>query len=76
MPVRLRTQLINALRGHLAAFGLVVPKGSALKLLESALADETGAPRLLLADCVEKPRLLRGLIADSILAEAGGGRRG
>jgi transposase len=39
--VRQRTQLINALRGHLAEFGLVAPKGPAsLKLLENALADE------------------------------------
>jgi transposase len=36
--VRQRTQLINALRGHLAEFGLVAPKGTAnLKLLEAAL---------------------------------------
>jgi len=41
--VRQRTQLINALRGHLAEFGLVAPKGPAsLKLLENALADEAG----------------------------------
>jgi len=40
--VRQRTQLINALRGHLAEFGLVAPKGPAsLKLLEVALDDET-----------------------------------
>ena len=40
--VRQRTQLINALRGHLAEFGLVAPKGPAsLKLLENALADES-----------------------------------
>lgn len=40
--VRQRTQLINALRGHLAKFGLVAPKGPAsLKVLENALADET-----------------------------------
>jgi transposase len=39
--VRQRTQLINALRGHLAEFGVVAPKGPAsLKLLENALADE------------------------------------
>jgi transposase len=38
--VRQRTQLINALRGHLAEFGLVAPKGPAsLKVLENALAD-------------------------------------
>lgn len=37
--VRQRTQLINALRGHLAEFGLMAPKGPAsLKLLEKALA--------------------------------------
>jgi transposase len=42
--VRQRTQLINALRGHLAEFGLVAPKGPAsLKVLENALADETRA---------------------------------
>ena len=40
--VRPRTQLINALRRHLAEFGLVAPKGPAsLKVLENALADET-----------------------------------
>lgn len=39
--VRQRTQLINALRGHLAEFGVVAPKGPAnLKVLEEALADE------------------------------------
>jgi hypothetical protein len=40
--VRQRTQLINALRGHLAEFGLVAPKGPAsLKVLENALAHES-----------------------------------
>ena len=40
--VRQRTQLINALRGHLTEFGLVAPKGPAsLRLFETALADET-----------------------------------
>jgi len=39
--VRQRTQLINALRGHLAEFGVVAPKGPAsLKLLENTLVDE------------------------------------
>lgn len=39
--VRQRTQLVNALRGHLAEFGVVAPKGPAsLKLLENALADQ------------------------------------
>lgn len=35
-------QLINALRGHLAEFGLVAPKRPvSLKVLESVLVDET-----------------------------------
>lgn len=39
--VRQRTQLINALRGHLAEFGLVAPKGPAsLKVLVNALEDQ------------------------------------
>lgn len=39
--VRQRTQLINALRGHLAEFGLVAPKGPAsLKVLKNALEDQ------------------------------------
>ncbi|MCB1992510.1 MAG: IS110 family transposase, partial [Geminicoccaceae bacterium] len=39
--VRQRTQFINSLRGHLAEFGVVAPKGPAnLNLLENALADE------------------------------------
>jgi transposase len=42
--VRQRTQLIHALRGHLAEFGLVAPKGPAsLKVLETALTDESSA---------------------------------
>ena len=37
--MRQRTQLINALRGHLAEFGLVAPKGPVhLKLLQAALS--------------------------------------
>jgi len=40
--VRQRTQLINALRGHLAEFGLVAPKGPvSLKVLKNALQDQT-----------------------------------
>lgn len=40
--VRQRTQLINALRSHLAEFGLVAPVGPAsLKMLETTLVDET-----------------------------------
>ena len=37
--VRQRTQLINALRGHLAEFGLLAPKGPFhIKLSQSTLA--------------------------------------
>jgi transposase len=40
--IRQHTQLINALRSHLAEFGLVAPKGPAsLKLFENALSDES-----------------------------------
>ena len=40
--VRQRTQLINALRGHLAEFGLVVAKGPAnLKASQSMMDDAT-----------------------------------
>lgn len=44
--VRQRTQLINALRGHLAEFGIIAAKGPAnIKVLEHALArDETDLP--------------------------------
>ena len=39
--VRQRTQLINALRGHLAEYGVVAPQGPAhLKPLADAIADE------------------------------------
>lgn len=39
--IRQRTQLNNALRGHLAEFGLVAPKGPAsLLVLETALEDQ------------------------------------
>jgi transposase len=42
MFVAQRTQLINALRGHLAEYGLVAPRGTAhLKRLADALADPT-----------------------------------
>lgn len=41
--VRQRTQLINALRGHLAEHGVVAPQGTAhLKRLADAIADENG----------------------------------
>lgn len=40
--VRQRTQLINALRGHLAEFGIVAPVGAAnIKQLEQVIVDES-----------------------------------
>lgn len=40
--VRQRTQLINALRGHLAEFGVVAPAGAAnIKQLEQVIGDES-----------------------------------
>jgi transposase len=42
--VRQRTQLINALRGHLAEFGIVAPQGPAyVKRLAEAIDDDTNA---------------------------------
>ena len=42
--VRQKTQAINALRGHLAEYGVVVPQGAAhLKRLQAALVDEEDA---------------------------------
>lgn len=39
--VRQRTQLINALQGHLAEFGFVTPRGpTSLQVLENALEDQ------------------------------------
>jgi len=48
MLVRQRTQLVNALRGHLAEFGIIAPQGILhLKKLAKALeAQETGHPDL------------------------------
>ena len=44
--MRQRTQVIDALRGHLAEFGMVVAKGPALvdRLLAIALDKENGLP--------------------------------
>lgn len=46
--VRQRTQLINALRGHMAEYGLVAPRAKAnLRRLEQALSDpDNGLPAL------------------------------
>ena len=46
--VRQRTQIINALRGHLAEFGIVAPKGPAhTKTLLRALEEQTAMPQAL-----------------------------
>ena len=59
--VRQRTQTINALRGHLAEYGMVAPQGTAhLGRLASALEDpESGLPELV--------RDLGGVLLDQIL---------
>ena len=59
--VRQRTQTINALRGHLAEFGLIAPQGPAqVRRLASALEDPGSAlPELVL----DLGRLLLGQIA-------------
>lgn len=58
--VRQRTQLINALRGHLAEFGVVAPKGPAnLSLLENALEDEA-------SDLSDTVRDMGGIYLDQI----------
>ena len=46
LPVRQRTQAIDALRGHLAEFGLVAPRGPApaVRLAREAAAAETARP--------------------------------
>ncbi len=49
--VRQRTQLINALRGHLAEHGVVAPQGPAnVKTLEPAIEDETTSLPLLVRE--------------------------
>ena len=67
--VRQRTQLINALRGHLAEHGVVAPQGRAnVKRLAEAIADE----RIVLPDMVreigtvylDQIALLDGKVAD------------
>ena len=59
--VRQRTQAINALRGHLAEFGVVAPKGTAhIGRLASALEDaESGLPEMV--------RELGSVLLDQIL---------
>jgi transposase len=49
--VRQRTQLINALRGHLAEHGIVAPQGPAnVKILEQAIEDEATSLPLLVTE--------------------------
>jgi transposase len=60
LSVRQRTQLINALRGHLAEHGVIAPQGPArLKTLAATIdAAETTMPQLVLAGRVDL-RLIR-----------------
>ena len=58
--VRQRTQLINALRGHLAEFGLVVAQGPAHLKQVTGLLDEAGA------DVPDAVREVVGLYLDQI----------
>ena len=68
--VRQRTQLINALRGHLGEFGLVVPQGAArAKELIAAVADpDTLVPQAarralqVLVSALERLRLRSGVL--------------
>ena len=49
--VRQRTQLINALRGHLAEHGIVAPQGPTnVKVLEQAIEDEATSLSLLITE--------------------------
>lgn len=80
--VRQRTQLINALRGHLAEFGVVAPQGLAqLGQLRAALEDaRSGLPgpvrevgRMYLAQiaaCSEKIAALEGALQAAATADA------
>lgn len=66
--VRQRTQLINALRGHLAEFGFVVRKGAAhcaklMQVVEDPDADLPAEARPVLAIIVESLRALQDKIA-------------
>ena len=60
--VRQRTQSINALRGHLAEFGIIAPQGPArVERLAQAVGDET-------VPLPETVRELAGLLLDQIAA--------
>ena len=59
--IRQRTQTINALRGHLAEFGVIVAKGASniAKLMERIADPETSLP--------EVARAALGYLTDSLL---------
>jgi len=62
--VRQRTQIINALRGHLAEFGFVVPKGPAHVTRLLAIVEEDAA----LPESIRAP--LQGMVATLRVLEA------
>jgi transposase len=61
--VRQRTQLINALRGHLAEHGVVAPQGPAhVKVLAEAIENEAASLRLLVVELARVfPEQVEGL---------------
>jgi transposase len=62
--VRQRTSLVNALRAHLAEFGLVAPKGIChVGRLEALLAEDTTLPEPVRRLCGELVALIAGLTA-------------
>lgn len=65
MLVRQRTQLVNALRGHLTEFGVVAPQGIAqIKKLAAAIAaPETGLPELVQQLAHDYLEMIGGLTA-------------
>lgn len=77
--VRQRTMLVNALRGHLAEFGIVAPRGlHKVEVLVAAVADETdgrlpesarGALQLLVAELATIDRRIK-MIETAIVARA------
>ena len=62
--VRQKTRTINALRGHLAEFGIVAPKGTAHldRLISHVEAADTSLPKPVCAVCLMLIDLVRTLI--------------
>ncbi len=76
--VRQRTQLINALRGHLAEHGVVAPQGPAnVKGLAEAIESETTSLPLLVVELLSRlPRPDRGAVEDNAELEMADGSGG